>query len=92
MFDGLLCWLMVWCMVVGLSVCLLLVASCCVVMWLFGVDVVLFGCVCGIGGEFGMYCVFVGMVEVGWVMDCWMYADNNRLIALVRPWCTSIGE
>ena len=63
-----------------------------VVMWLFGVDVVLFGCVCGIGGEFGMYCVFVGMVEVGWVMDCWMYADNNRLIALVRPWCTSIGE
>ena len=29
-----------WCMVVGLSVCLLLVACCCVDMWLFGVVMV----------------------------------------------------
>ena len=34
--------------------------------------------------------VLVGNRSCNW-RECWMYTDNNRLIALVRPWGTSIG-
>ena len=42
-------------LVVDVSVCLLLMVISCVVLWLFGRVVVLFGCVGGIGDVFGMY-------------------------------------
>ena len=80
----------VWLLVVGLSVCLLLVACYVVDMWLFGVVVVLFGCVCGIGDVFGMYCVLVGVwyeCMVGWLSVWYVWCDGCCLVVLVVVCC-----
>ena len=58
-------------LVVDVSVCLLLVVIYCVELWLFGVVVVLFGCVGGIGDVFGLYLLLVGVwyeCMVGWLV------------------------
>ena len=66
----------VWLLVVDVSVCLLLMVIYCVVLWLFGVVVVLFGCVGGIGDVFGLYLLLdVGICYgcCGWlVVCCWL--------------------
>ena len=59
-------------LVVDVSVCLLLVVIYCVVLWLFGVVVVLFGCVGGIGDVLGLSLLLVGVwyeCMVGWLVD-----------------------
>ena len=61
----------VWLLVVDVSVCLLLMVIYCVVLWLFGVVVVLFGCVGGIGDVFGLYLLLTGRwyeCMVGWLV------------------------
>ena len=35
--------------------------------------------------------IWMGRRGMSWI-ECWMYTNNNRLIALVRPWCTSNGS